>query len=109
LLFGKAKRPSKSYQDLVDKYLRKIAEGAKASGPYVPKAVPYSRKKGLLKKLLNSTESICKSLNTFSEKQLDQLIFPHPLLGKVTLREMIYFTAYHAEHHRQSVEKGLNN
>jgi hypothetical protein len=29
---------------------------------------------------------------------------PHPLLGKLTLREMLYFTAYHADHHRHSIE-----
>ena len=110
LLFGKAKRPSKSYQDLVDKYLQKIAEGAKASGPYLPpRAVPFFKKKALLKKLQYSIERICKSLNKYTEKQLDQMILPHPLLGKVTLREMMYCTAYHAEHHRQSIEKGLSS
>jgi hypothetical protein len=110
LLFGKANRPSKTYQDLVDKYLRKIDEGAKASGPYVPpKAVSFSKKKALLKQLKDSLIRICTTVEAYSEKQLDQIILPHPLLGKVTLREMLYFTVYHAEHHRQLVEKGLKS
>ena len=107
MLFAKANRPSKTYEDLVAKYLHKIEEGAKASGPYIPKGVPFSKKTLLLKKMGKYIESISKSVNRFSEKELDRIVLPHPLLGQVTLREMLYFTAYHAEHHRESVEKGL--
>lgn len=109
LLFGKANRPSKTYQDLVDKYLRKIAAGAKASGPYVPKAIPFSQKKRLLNTLQKLVSTLCKAVDTFSEAQLDKIILPHPLLGKVTIREMLYFTAYHAEHHKKLVERNLSS
>jgi hypothetical protein len=32
---------------------------------------------------------------------------PHPLLGKITAREMIYFTVYHSEHHVAATKKRL--
>jgi hypothetical protein len=32
---------------------------------------------------------------------------PHPLLGKLTLREMIYFTIYHVQHHHKLVQNQL--
>ena len=47
--------------------------------------------------------------DSFSEKQLDTFILPHPLLGKLTLREMLYFTIYHAEHHKKQTLKNLEN
>lgn len=30
---------------------------------------------------------------------------PHPLLGKLTLREMMFFTIYHVQHHEVFDEK----
>ncbi len=104
LLFGKANRPSKTYEELVAKYLRKIADGAKATGAYVPKTtIAFSQKKMLLTLLQNRIKKLCKIVDSFSEEQLDRLILPHPLLGKVTIREMLYFTIYHAEHHKKLI------
>ena len=38
------------------------------------------------------------------EKELDQYMLPHPILGKVTYREMLYFTMYHVNHHYSLVK-----
>jgi hypothetical protein len=51
--------------------------------------------------------SLSARVEGFSEQQLDLLILPHPLLGKLTLREMIYFTIYHAGHHEKQVIENL--
>lgn len=37
------------------------------------------------------------------------LLLTTPFVEKLTFREMLYFTAYHVEHHRLLVEKGLPN
>ena len=39
-----------------------------------------------------------------SEKNLDTLILPHPLMGKMTVREIIMWTAYHTEHHTTTLQ-----
>ena len=36
---------------------------------------------------------------------LDAVLLPHPLLGKLTVREMLFFTVYHVQHHRALVER----
>jgi hypothetical protein len=41
------------------------------------------------------------------EADLDRYLLPHPLLGKLTLREMLHFTLYHNYHHVQSVATRL--
>jgi len=51
-------------------------------------------------------DKLCRKTMKHSEAALDKYILPHPLLGKLTLREMLYFTAYHVAHHKQLVEKG---
>ncbi|UPT65903.1 MAG: DinB family protein [Sphingobacteriales bacterium JAD_PAG50586_3] len=34
-----------------------------------------------------------------SDSKLDTYLVPHPLLGKVTLREILFFTILHTEVH----------
>ncbi len=107
LVFGKANRPSKSYEALVEKYKQKLTAGGKASAPFVPKSVTISDREKLSNKLHSLTNSLLRRVDSFSEKQLDTFILPHPLLGKLTLREMLYFTIYHVEHHEKQTLQNL--
>lgn len=107
LLIGKANRPSRNYDTLVNKYHEKLAAGGKASAPYIPKSVLFTQRKALKSKLLRSVITLNRSLNRYSEAELDSYLLPHPLLGKLTLREMLYFTMYHVEHHHKAVMLGL--
>jgi len=99
LFFGKANRPSKSYEDLVKKYHSKLENGGRATGRFVPKAVPLSQRELLKNKLSKTVEQLTRKIDRLTEAQLDELLLPHPLLGKLTLREMLYFTMYHVKHH----------
>lgn len=108
LMFGKANRPSKTYDELVEKYLEKLAKGAVATGPYIPPSISYSEKEKLVRQVNKKTEQLCKRVNSFSEQQLDEYIFPHPLLGKVTVREMLYFTLHHVNHHLDITKRDLS-
>ncbi|MBN8578769.1 MAG: DinB family protein [Cytophagales bacterium] len=58
--------------------------------------------------LTNEVTKLASKLNRFSEAELDLYILPHPLLGKLTLREMIYFTCYHVQHHQELVKQNLH-
>ena len=42
-----------------------------------------------------------------SQADLDRYRLPHPLLGKLTVREMLFFTVYHNYHHVRSVADRL--
>ena len=107
VLFGKANRPSRNYDSLVQKYLSKLDAGGKAPKPFIPPPVEASQKKKLQEKILRLVTTLCKRVDGFSDQQLDEYILPHPLLGKVTIREMLYFTIYHVEHHQKMVLKNL--
>jgi uncharacterized damage-inducible protein DinB len=39
---------------------------------------------------------------------LDRLRLPHPALGKLTVREMLFFTIYHNIHHVENVVRRLS-
>lgn len=98
---GKPNRASRSYDELVSKYKTKLEKGGKASGRFVAK--PVSRDKGKLKLVSDfsrAMEKLSRSMkNNWSDEQLDNYLAPHPLLGKLTLRELGYFTIYHTYHH----------
>ncbi|MDB5232584.1 MAG: hypothetical protein JWN76_3389 [Chitinophagaceae bacterium] len=107
LLFGKANRPSRTYEDLVNKYLNKLENGGKASRPFIPGAITLNQKEIISKGLNKKTNVLCSKIEKFSEQELDTLILPHPLLGKLTIREMLYFTIYHVEHHHEITKRNL--
>ncbi|MFI5205468.1 MAG: DinB family protein [Candidatus Paceibacterales bacterium] len=107
LIFGKANRPSKDYENLVKKYHAKLESGGKATGRFIPSLVEPVQKEILKNKLLRAVARLIKNTDDYSEQQLDAYILPHPLLGKLTLREMFYFTIYHVEHHQKATLRNL--
>jgi DinB superfamily len=106
LLFGKANRNSKSYDELVAKYHLKLIEGGRAASRFVPGGKEKNIQV-LTNQLLRLVHSLQHKIRSRKEAELDLYILPHPLLGKLTLREMIYFTIYHVQHHQKQVENQL--
>ncbi|MFY9309171.1 MAG: DinB family protein [Bacteroidia bacterium] len=104
--FGLSNGISRSYETLLDEYLKKLKEGGKAPERYVPE--PLIDSKGILiEALTDMLKSLCLKINSFTEEELDILSIPHPLLGKLTLREMLYNVIYHVEHHHQLTEQNI--
>lgn len=108
LLFGKFNAPSRHYDNIVELYQKVLAEGGQASGKYLPKPVPtpsdpvnYQRTK--VSTLTATIQSLAKALEPWTEQDLDRIQLPHPLLGKLTVREMLFFTLYHLGHHKDKV------
>ena len=103
ILFGKTNRPSKTYDELVAKYKAKLAAGGRASAPFIPPFIGFETKDELIIKYTEQKQKLISKIQKQNEKDLDVYILPHPLLGKVTLREMLYFTIHHNEHHLETV------
>lgn len=103
LYFGKANRPSRSYEQLLEKYQEKLAAGGRALGRFIPAPVAFSQKEKICKEITAVNNALCRKVNNCTEEALETYILPHPLLGKLTLREMLYFNILHVEHHRNSV------
>lgn len=126
LRFGRASR-SRSYREVVAFYRSQLANGARASGRFVPAPrtgasgargaleVGDASKAGdggsdaqhqnLVKRWRRANDRLVDGLNGWNEKQLDRLRLPHPVLGPMTVREMLFFTYYHNLHHAQSVRE----
>lgn len=107
LSFGKADRPSCDYHTLVQKYQEALTKGGKASGRFLPQVIASDQKQALKAQLLEEVAKLCSHLDNYTEGQLDEYILPHPLLGNLTIREMLYFTIYHVEHHQKATLRNL--
>jgi hypothetical protein len=103
-MFGKPEKASVSYQELCQRYRDEIARGGKASGRYLPdQKSPLDGVEAQKNLLLEEWTSAGKELVTvaekWEEKDLDRYQLPHPLLGRLTIREMLYFAIYHNLRH----------
>jgi DinB superfamily len=109
MLFGRANRPSRTYDELVSRYRERLQGGGRAPSRFQPRVCSFEERVPLAKSLMKEVEGVARRAGTFSEKDLDALILPHPLLGKITLREMLYFTIYHVGHHGDLVKNQLSS
>ncbi len=105
LKFGRVKMPSRSYEDTVQFYKDGLGNGGKATGKYVPRKVRKEEREVLVERFKEEMRILINQIHQWSEKNLDRTAVPHPLLGNLTLREMLYFTLYHMEHHLKVLEE----
>ena len=105
LVYGKGKGVSRTYDEVVAAYEAKLAAGAKATGVYVPTRTNYEQEK-LCSEILKQGEKLVQAFsNKWTEEQLDNYQVKHPILGKLTMRELAYFTIYHNIHHLETIRK----
>ena len=111
LYAGKPNRPSRTYDELVAKYKLKLEQGGRAGGRFIPKQISSEiGKEKIVQSFSNYMNQLAKAIEKkWNDPQLDQYIAPHPLLGKITLRELGYFTIYHTYHHLTIIKERLNN
>lgn len=107
MVFGKANRASKTYEGLVEKYQLKLQEGGRATAAFIPPPIAFEQRSALSNQLNKIIQQLTKGISSFTEKDLDSIILPHPLLGKITYREMMYFTICHVQHHQGLIKKAL--
>ena len=103
-MFGKPSSTSITYEELCQIYRDEIAKGAQASGRYLPNQEnPDSNaetKKGeLLDQFSKASAELVLAIEKWDNKELDVYLLPHPILGKLTIREMVFFTIYHNLRH----------
>ncbi len=107
--FGIARRPSRSFEEMRRTYDGVLAGGAKA-GRFAPseRALPQDLeewRREIMRQREDAAGALVANLGRWSERALDRARLPHPLMGKLTVREMLFFTLYHNLHHVEVVER----
>jgi hypothetical protein len=100
--FGLAEHSSRSYADLVSAYQKRLNEGIRAED--FDKVVPvfYRFPEGitderayLVQSWNETNQRLISAAQQKTEAELDRLQLPHPAVGMLTLREMLFFTIHH--------------
>jgi len=103
--FGTSNRELRTYKDVSQRYLDKLVVNQERARTFNINVKTPTQKK--YKQLLSTLEIQNKKLQyktkKIKDKNLDNLLLPHPLMGKMPLREIIMWTAYHTEHHTNTL------
>ena len=104
--FGIANRPSRDYKTVVKKYEDKLEENQSRVTKFNQnlKIPTLKERERLLTKFQIQQKKLQYKTKKISDKNLDTLVIPHPLMGKMTIREIIMWTAHHTEHHTETLK-----
>ena len=104
--FGKANREVREYDTIVKRYHEKLKEATGRVSPFSRpmKPVPFSDKNYILTRLQMENKKLQYKTQKWKDKHLNMYVLPHPLLGKMPVRELVMWTAYHVEHHTKQLQ-----
>ncbi len=107
LRFGRGPGRSRDFNQIRSTYLEALAAGAQAGryapAPEPPPADATARRRELLSGWARSIVELQNAVARWPEAALDTQRLPHPILGSLTVREMLAFTVYHTAHHLRRV------
>jgi hypothetical protein len=100
--FGTNNRENRSFDTIVSRYKEKLSQvpGGVVS-PFSQKmpSPTYEESGHWLEKWEQQNNSLNVKTMKLKESQLDSVLVPHPLMGRMTLREILMWNGYHAHHH----------
>lgn len=102
LFFGKTNRSLMTYEEVVAFYKSKLNAGVKATKEYIP--AKQRSKENVLNDFRKKHATLISKLENCNEQDLDKYFLPHPILGKLSLREILFFTIYHINHHFKAIQ-----
>ena len=99
--FGTSNRETRSYDVVAKKYEEKLAANQERSRQFnIKLKTPTLKEKAfLVNKLKVQNKKLQYKTNKWKDKDLNNLLIPHPLMGRMTVREIVMWTAHHTAHH----------
>lgn len=103
--FGKSNRGLRDYDAVVKRYQERLVDAKGITfGPSQNMKIPKNAdKEYILNRLKVENKKLQHKIIKWKDKDLDTLVLPHPLMGKMPVREIVMWTAYHIEHHTKQL------
>lgn len=109
--FGRPARESWTYDRLAVIYDALLSTGVKSPAPFEPRTGVVADREAYRDRVLGQWRSVNAELlgriGRLTESALDRAALPHPGLGLLTLREMLFFTIHHDLHHLEVAKRRL--
>ena len=107
--FGRPNRPVRNYEQTLERYNQRLANLPPGAGSPIPLDDAAGLKQlGMLRHWNSTGNKFQKRVKKWRDWQLDSTLLPHPMMGKVLVREMLYFVHFHNLHHLQSIKNKLD-
>jgi hypothetical protein len=104
--WGQAEMPSRSYETIAAIYQKALTLRRQAPPSMSPRPEDMQVEKTvIIDRFSGIYQALTEAANGWSDDDLDLLLIPHPLLGYLTVREMLYFTSTHTQHHLRLLPK----
>lgn len=100
---------SRSYDEMRVAYVDALTPGVTA-GPFTPSTQappsdPDAERTRIMAFHAIAVDGLRSRLARWPESALDRRRLPHPLMGSITVREMMLFVLYHNQHHVETVRR----
>ena len=105
MVFGTVSRSGMDYTTVMEAYEAVLDKGGKAGGRYIPPAIPAARKPQVLARHRRACEDLVARIDHWSDADLDRHGAKHPLMGQLSLREVLFFTIHHHDHHLETLRR----
>jgi hypothetical protein len=103
--FGLATQPSRPFEGILAAYVDALKGLAVAPKAFVAVQTADDTRTSVVERFNNAHSILATNFLTFSEEDLDRYQVPHPLLGLLTMREMMDFIVFHLGHHQRAIER----
>lgn len=105
--FGKSNRDVRNYETIVNRYQERLidAKGKTFKGSRNMKTPSIKEREYILNRLQIENKKLQAKTLRWKNKDLDNYILPHPLMGKMPVREIIMWTTHHVEHHTNTLNE----
>lgn len=106
---GRSRDGSADFDGVRRRYLEALGGGLQA-GRFGPSEradplPPEARRGKTLGRWRRLSGELRGAIHRWTEQDLDRYRLPHPALGKMTVREVLFFTVYHNAHHARRVHE----
>lgn len=103
--FGTATKPSRTYEEVVNFYLEALKTDFIVPKAFTAMQTAEDTRPLVLTTYTQSHAHLNAVILNFTEEDLDNYQIPHPRLGLLSVREMLYFMVYHIGHHQKAVDR----
>lgn len=105
--FGSANRAVRNYDEVVRRYNQRLSDAKNATFKTSAemKIPPLSDKTYLLNRLKMENKKLQYKTKKMQDKDMDAMVLPHPLMGKMPVRELMMWTIYHVIHHANCLKE----
>lgn len=101
-------KPSRSYEDMRQAYLEALKQAPPAllaNNPFAFKLKPEDTQTALIENFNQIAKELRDAILSWNEEDLNGKGMKHPVLGLLSVREMLEFVAIHDLHHLEGIKR----